>query len=141
MVFFPKNNNLEIEKQYKTDQHKQECAKYEYIITDYKHNDLKLLFKVPVMTFFAAEDYQYMVFYLRKKNIKQKGLLSDQEESVGINDAQKSSQNEESTKQLKKFLAEDVLKQYFPGMKNYIEDKKYEAVYYETSFKRGNHYI
>lgn len=54
--------------------HKDNCASKDYILTDHKHNDLQLLFKVPVITFFTNEDYPYMVFYLRKKNTKQKNL-------------------------------------------------------------------
>lgn len=120
-----------------TDMHKRDGAKSQYILTDFKYNDLKLLFNVPVRQFFVNEDCNYKIFYLKRKHTNQKNLLTLQEESVGVDEAQKSSESEETTKAFKNFLDNDVMR-YFPGLKSYLEPKKYEAIYIETHFVNGN---
>ena len=139
VVFFYLKNLDTNQTEHRSFNSNKKSAKSQYILTDSKHNDLKLLFKVPVTRFFFSEECSHKVFYLRKKTTIQKNLLSLQEESVGVTEAQKSSQSEESTKELKNLLDYEFTK-YFPGLKSYLEEKKYEAILIETKFARGIFY-
>lgn len=49
-----------------------------YTLTDSDFNDLSSLFKLPIHTFFVAEDYSYNILYLKKKDIKKKYLFTSQ---------------------------------------------------------------
>lgn len=46
----------------------------DYVLTDVNHNDLSMLFNVPVNIFFSYEEENYCILYLRKKNTQQKTL-------------------------------------------------------------------
>ena len=50
----------------------------QYTLTDSEFNDLSSLFKLPITTFFNAEDYSHNILYLKKKDIGKTFLFTSQ---------------------------------------------------------------
>lgn len=55
---------------------------------------------------------------------------------MGIDEKKLKSENQQSMKELRQFLKKEINEEYFPGMKNYLNDKEYVAIYYETKFTK-----